>query len=93
MFPSLIRGVIRWRAAVWALVAAGVLFSAYSIRTASLDAIPDISDPQIVVYIKWPRSPLLLEREVTEPLISALVGSRTSRRSGARPTWGTRSST
>jgi Cu(I)/Ag(I) efflux system membrane protein CusA/SilA len=75
MFPSLIRGVIRWRAAVWALVAAGVLLSVYSIRTASLDAIPDISDPQIVVYIKWPRSPLLLEREVTEPLISALVGS------------------
>ena len=75
MFPALIRSVIRWRAAVWALVAAGVLLSAYSIRTASLDAIPDISDPQIVVYIKWPRSPLLLEREVTEPLISALVGS------------------
>ena len=49
--------------------------SAYAIRTASLDAIPDISDPQIVVYVKWPRSPQLLETEVTEPLISALVGS------------------
>ena len=35
---------------------------------ASLDAIPDISDPQIVVYVKWPRSPQLLETEVTEPL-------------------------
>ncbi len=52
-----------------------MLVSVYSIRTASLDAIPDISDPQIVVYVKWPRSPQLLEREVTEPLISALVGS------------------
>ncbi len=41
----------------------------------SLDAIPDISDPQIVVYVKWPRSPQLLETEVTEPLISALAGS------------------
>ena len=50
------------------LVLAGVLFSAYSIRTASLDAIPDISDPQIVMYVKWPRSPQLLETEVTEPL-------------------------
>src|SRR5881628_3200584 len=75
MIPKLIRTVIRWRAIVWALVAAGVLFSLYSIRTASLDAIPDISDPQIVVYVKWPRSPQLLEKEVTEPLISALVGS------------------
>ncbi|MEP7310884.1 MAG: CusA/CzcA family heavy metal efflux RND transporter [Acidobacteriota bacterium] len=75
MITSVIRAVIRWRSVAWFLVAAGVLLSAYAIRTASLDAIPDISDPQIVVYVKWPRSPQLLEREVTEPLISALVGS------------------
>src|SRR5216684_3579944 len=76
MIISVIRAIIRWRAVVWALVAAGVLFSVYSIRTASLDAIPDISDPQIIVYVKWPRSPQLLESEVTAPLVSALVGSR-----------------
>jgi copper/silver efflux system protein len=75
MLPRLIRLVIRWKSVAWLLVAAGVLVSAYSLRTASLDAIPDISDPQIVVYVKWPRSPQLIEREVTEPLISALVGS------------------
>src|SRR6476469_3800975 len=75
MILQLIRTIIRWRAIVWMVVAAGVLVSAYSIRTASLDAIPDISDPQIVVYVKWPRSPQLLETQVTEPLISALVGS------------------
>jgi Cu(I)/Ag(I) efflux system membrane protein CusA/SilA len=75
MITNLIRAVIRWRAVAWLLVAAGVLFSGYSIRTASLDAIPDISDPQIVVYVKWPRSAQLLETEVTEPLISALIGS------------------
>src|SRR6476659_3395550 len=75
MITSIIRVVIRWRAAMWGLVLAGVLFSLYSIRTASLDAIPDISDPQIVVYVKWPRSPQLLESQVTEPLVSALVGS------------------
>src|SRR3954464_256732 len=75
MIATVIRAVIRWRAVVWALVGAGVLLSLYSIRTVSLDAIPDISDPQIVVYVKWPRSPQLLESQVTEPLISALVGS------------------
>ena len=75
MILQLIRAIIRWRAVVWTVVAAGVLLSLYSIRTASLDAIPDISDPQIVVYVKWPRSPQLLETQVTEPLISALVGS------------------
>ena len=75
MITALIRAVIRWRAIVWTLLAAGVLLSVYSIRTASLDAIPDISDPQIIVYAKWARSPQLLETEITEPLASALVGS------------------
>src|SRR6185295_20215102 len=36
---------------------------------------PDISDPQIIVYVKWARSPQLIETEVTEPLASALVGA------------------
>src|SRR6478672_5727836 len=75
MILQLIRTIIRWRAIVWSVVAAGVLLSLYSLRTASLDAIPDISDPQVVVYVKWPRSPQLLETEVTAPLVSALVGS------------------
>src|SRR5712691_725889 len=75
MITTIIRTVIRFRMVVWILVLAGILLSAYSIRTASLDAIPDISDPQIVIYTKWPRSPQLLETEVTEPLIRALVGS------------------
>ena len=75
MIAALIRAVIRWRAIVWALVAAAIVLSVYSIRTASLDAIPDISDPQVVVYVKWARSPQLLETEVTEPLVRALVGS------------------
>src|SRR5438093_1187288 len=72
---TIIRNVIRFRAAVLILVASGILLSIYSIRTAPLDAIPDISDPQIVIYVKWPRSPQLLETEVTEPLARALLGS------------------
>src|SRR5260221_2822258 len=75
MILALIRQVIRWRAAVWLVVGGAILVSLYALRTASLDAIPDISDPQIVVYVKWPRSPQLLETEVTEPLARALLGS------------------
>ena len=75
MIIAVIRAVIRWRVVVWLIVGVAVALSAYAIRSASLDAIPDISDPQIVVYVKWPRSPQLLESEVTAPLVSALVGS------------------
>lgn len=75
MISTIIEHVIRLRVLVWFLVLAGVLLSVQAIRTASLDAIPDLSDPQIVVYAKWPRSPRLLETEVTAPLIKTLIGS------------------
>src|SRR5215467_12828856 len=75
MILGIIRWVIRWRAVVWLLVAAAVALSAFAIRVASLDAIPDISDPQVVIYVKWPRSPQLLESQVTAPLAAALAGS------------------
>jgi len=75
MILGIIRAVIRFRALVWLLIGAASLVSVLAIRSASLDAIPDISDAQIVVYVKWPRSPQLLETEVTQPLVAALVGS------------------
>jgi copper/silver efflux system protein len=75
MITTIIRNVIRFRVFIIVLVALGILSSAYAIVRAPLDAIPDISDPQIVIYVKWPRSPQLLETEVTEPLIKALAGS------------------
>src|SRR6478735_1917382 len=75
MISTIVRNVIRFRFVVLILVAVGLVASFYTIRTAPLDAIPDISDPQIVIYAKWPRSPQLLEAQVTEPLVTALTGS------------------
>jgi len=75
MLTSIINSVIRFRWLVWCLVAGLVALSVYALRTVALDAIPDLSDPQIIVYAKWPRSPLLLETDVTEPVIRALEGS------------------
>src|SRR5215831_16952089 len=74
MILSIIRGVIRRRAVVWVLVAGAIALSVFAIRSASLDAIPDISDPQIVIYVKWPRSPELLESAVSAPVIQSLFG-------------------
>ena len=75
MISSIINNVIRFRLIVIVLIAVGIIGAIYTLRIAPLDAIPDISDPQIVIYAKWPRSPQLLESQVTEPLIKALVGS------------------
>lgn len=72
---AIIQHVIRYRLLVWMLVAIGIGASIYAVRTAPLDAIPDIADPQVVVYAKWQRSPQLLEEEITEPIVKALLGS------------------
>src|SRR5688572_7134198 len=75
MILAIIERVIRFRWIVVGAVAALVALSAYALRTAALDAIPDISDPQIIVYVKWPRSPQVIEADVTRPLVRALSGS------------------
>ncbi|AYH43985.1 CusA/CzcA family heavy metal efflux RND transporter [Azoarcus sp. DN11] len=72
---TIIENIIRHRLLVLASVLAAIVLSAYAIFTAPLDAIPDISDPQIVLYAKWPRSPQLLEAQVTEPVIKSLAGT------------------
>ncbi|MFP5247887.1 MAG: efflux RND transporter permease subunit, partial [Thermoanaerobaculia bacterium] len=53
------------------LIGAGVWAT---LRT-PLDAIPDVSDNQVIVYVDWPgRSPQLVEDQVTYPLASNLQG-------------------
>ena len=48
-----------------------------AMRNASkLDAIPDLSDPQVIVFTEWTgRSPTLVEDQVTYPLVTALLGA------------------
>jgi len=75
MLTSIIRAVIGHRVVVLSIVAALLVLSVYSVRTAPLDAIPDISDPQVVIYAKWPRSPELLDDDVVTPLVEALLGT------------------
>ena len=75
MITVIIEHVIRYKWAVLTVAAAAAALSVYSLRTAALDAIPDISDPQVIVYTKWARSPQVIETEVTEPVIRALNGS------------------
>jgi len=40
-----------------------------------VDAIPDLSDTQVIVYSRWDRSPDLIEDQVTYPITSALLGT------------------
>ncbi|MDP7571831.1 MAG: efflux RND transporter permease subunit, partial [Myxococcota bacterium] len=52
------------------------LFGVYALRNSPLDAIPDLSDVQVIVFTEWPgRSPDLVEDQITFPLSSALLAA------------------
>lgn len=58
---------------IFTAVAVGV--SIWSAKNINVDAIPDLSDTQVIIYSKWDRSPDIIEDQVTYPIISALLGT------------------
>jgi len=64
------------RNAVLILIATGFLVIAgvYAVLNTPLDAIPDLSDPQVIVYTDYPgQAPQVVEDQVTYPLTTALL--------------------
>ena len=58
------------------LIIAGLLVAGiWSINRIALDALPDLSDTQVIVYSKWDRSPDIIEDQVTYPIITSLLGA------------------
>jgi len=66
---------VRNRVIVFAFVAAACVAGWWSMRHLALDAIPDLSDTQVIIYSRWDRSPDLVEAQVTYPIISAMLGA------------------
>jgi len=51
-----------------------LLCGIYALKKIPLDAIPDLSDTQVIIYSRWDRSPDIMENQVTYPLASAMLG-------------------
>ncbi len=60
---------------VLAMTVALLFGSWWSFKNIALDAIPDLSDTQVIVYSKWDRSPDIIEDQVTYPIVTSLLGS------------------
>jgi len=75
MVQKLIELALRNRLVVL-LVAAGLFaWGVYSIQRNPVDAIPDLSENQVIVFTEWMgRSPQVIEDQVTYPLVSNLQG-------------------
>jgi Cu(I)/Ag(I) efflux system membrane protein CusA/SilA len=54
---------------------AAIVAAVYCINNIPLDAIPDLSDTQVIVYSRWDRSPDIIEDQVTYPITTALLGA------------------
>ena len=52
-----------------------VVGAVYAMKRMPLDAIPDLSDTQVIVYSRWDRSPDIMEDQVTYPIVTALLGA------------------
>ena len=66
---------IKYRKLVMLLFLGIALASVYSIKTAHVDAIPDIGENQQIVFTEWPgRSPKDIEEQLTYPLSVMLQG-------------------
>ena len=74
----MIAGIIRWSANNKLLVLLGAAFlvawGIYAVRNIPLDAIPDLSDTQVIVYTEYPgQAPQVVEDQITYPLTTAMI--------------------
>jgi Cu(I)/Ag(I) efflux system membrane protein CusA/SilA len=52
-----------------------VLAGIWSLRRMPLDALPDISDVQVVIHTAWDEPPNVIEDQVTYPIVTALLAA------------------
>ena len=80
----MIAGLIRWSARNIFLIALASIFltlaGVYAVSRVPLDAIPDLSDVQVIIYTEYPgQAPQVVEDQVTYPLTTAMLSVPKSR--------------
>src|SRR3989344_2761716 len=75
MIEKIIDFCARNRLLVLLVTLVGVGAGIYSMNRVPLDALPDLSDTQVIVYSRWDRSPDIIEDQVTYPITTALLGA------------------
>src|SRR5229473_1070059 len=74
----MLAAIIRWSSHNALLILMATVFvalaGAYAVVRTPLDAIPDLSDPQVIVYTEYPgQAPQVVEDQITYPLTTALL--------------------
>ncbi len=75
MIQSIIRFSALNKYLIIVLTVITLVISYVAMKAIPLDAIPDLSDTQVIIYSKWDRSPDIIEDQVTYPIITSLLGA------------------
>jgi Cu(I)/Ag(I) efflux system membrane protein CusA/SilA len=75
MINRIIDFSVQNRLIIFLLVAVAAIAGWWSMQHVPIDAIPDLSDTQVIIYSRWDRSPDILEDQVTYPIVTAMLGS------------------
>ena len=75
MINRFIDFALRNRVIVLLVAACLTVYGIYAVRTTPVDAIPDLSENQVIIFTEWMgRGPQVMEDQVTYPLVSNLQG-------------------
>lgn len=75
MIGNLISWSLKNRIIVLLIAAAITAYGIYAVKNTPVDAIPDLSENQVIIFTEWMgRSPQIMEDQVTYPLVSNLQG-------------------
>src|SRR3989440_3512749 len=76
MIERIIAASVRNRFLVFVFTFFAVAAGIYALKNTPLDAIPDLSDAQVIVYTEWEgRSPDLIEDQITYPISTAFIAA------------------
>lgn len=76
LVERVIDAAARRRFIVFLLAAGLAVWGVWSARRSQLDALPDLSDTQVIVATEWMgRSPTLIENQVTYPIVTTFLGA------------------
>jgi len=66
---------VKHKLAVLSMIAVACIAGWWAMVTLPLDATPDLSDTQVIIYSHWDRSPDIIEDQVTYPIVAAMLGA------------------
>jgi Cu(I)/Ag(I) efflux system membrane protein CusA/SilA len=75
MINRIIDFSVRRKGLVLATIGVACLFGWWAMMSLPLDATPDLSETQVIIYSRWDRSPDIIEDQVTYPIVTAMVGA------------------